>query len=369
MKIILAWSLIIGSVYVGGAQTAVCTQQLVKAEEAFDQGRLLDVLEILDKSTGTSRDCFVFFSKTQKIQAEKLLTKTYIFADNVPAAENSLVDLLREENEHQLTKNDPSELHFLYSQFKTEPAFRIGMRVSLNKSLPVVLQSFNSFQVGEKKYNQQGEETNLGIGLSCEALVEKHLAKGIEVGIGPQLRLASYEVEGNLLEKQNLLFYKVKNQSTMLRLPLLVRYNLNYDEKNSEEVRISSLPYAFLGVSFDYVIAANYVVTSRTGGTAFSLNANNSLTKFDQVARTNTSIFGGVGIKLRTGRAQVNFLTFEVRYNNALFNYINPANRFVNKDINFDIGHVEDDLILNTISISAGYTFSVYNLKKRKQYR
>lgn len=369
MKKIFLLVFVAGFSYISHAQTAACTRQLNRAEEAFDQGRLLDVIEILNKETGTARDCFVNFSKEEKIRAEKLLTKVYIFTDNVTQAENALVDLLKEDKEHQLAKNDPSELHFLYSQFRTEPIFRIGGRVSVNKSLPVVLQSHNTFQVGDKKYNQAGANGGLGIGFSFEALVERHIKNGIEVAAGPQLRITAYDVEGNLIAEEGQLFYNVTNRSTMLRIPVLGRYTFKYNEENSEGIRLSKLPYVFGGVSFDFMLDARYVNTDRTGGTAFTLNENNSLTDFDQVATTNVSLFFGGGIKFRTGRAKVDFLTFELRFDNSLFNYINPDNRYVNNDLNFAVTHVEDDLALNTISISVGYTRSFYNPKKRKQYR
>lgn len=359
------------------AQTVQCTRNLTDAEEAFDQGRLEEVLRLLNKENGKAKTdgCYASFTKNEAIRAEKLLTKAYIFTDNPNAAEKSLLDLLKEDKEHQLAKDDPSELHHLYSQFKTEPIIRVGLRLAVNKSLPIVIQEFNTFQEGSKKYNGAGGATGQGIGVSLEALAERHLKSGIEVGAGVQYRIAAYEVEGELLPLQSgALIYKVKNQSTMIRLPLLVRYNLNYDKKDANGFRLTKLPYVFAGATFDYVSQAKYVSTDRTGGTAFTLNDNDELIavgpdRVDQVARTNASVFGGIGIKMRMGREQVDFLTFELRYDNSLFNYIDPTNRYANKDVIQDIGHIEDDLALNTISFSVGYTRSFYKPSKRKQYR
>jgi hypothetical protein len=348
---------------------------LADAEEAFDQGRLSDVLSLLDKD-GSAKDCFDTFAKDEAIRAEKLLTKAYIFTDNPIEAEKSLLDLLKEDKEHQLAKDDPSELHHLYSQFITEPLIRVGLRAAFNKSLPIVIQEFNTltYEGSSKKYNGEGATTGIGVGFSLEALAERHWKKGIEVGLGAQFRIANYEVEGDILQEEGALVYKVKNQSTMLRVPLLVRYNLNYDKKDANGFRIPTLPYIFLGGSFDYIVDAKYVATDRTGGTAFTLNENSSLlgvgpNGVDQVARTNATVFGGIGVKLRMGREQVDFLTFELRYDNSLFNYIDPANRYANQDGVFDIGHIEDDLALNTVSFSIGYTRSFYKPTKRKQYR
>lgn len=379
MRLTLISIAVLCSYAVAFGQTAQCTKRLADAEEAFDQGRLQDVLRLLNKDDDGAKDCFQSFTVDEKIRAEKLLTKAFIFTDNPSEAEKSLVDLLREDKEHQLAKNDPSELHHLYSQFKTEPIFRVGIRVGVNKSLPTILQTFNTLPVGDKVYNEKGVNTGLGIGFSAEVLVERHIKSGIEVGMGLQYRIANYEVEGDIIQQNpedaGDLIYKAKNQSSMIRVPLLVRYNFNYDKKNSEGIRLKKMWYVFAGGSFDYVANAKYVTTDRTGGTAFTLpDENSSLlgvgpNSVDQVARTNGSIFGGVGLKLRMGREQVDFLTFELRYDNSLFNYVDPNNRFANDDVAYDIGHVEDDLALNTISFTVGYTRSIYNPQKRKQSR
>lgn len=365
MKKLIVFGLIICLAQVSFAQTTACTRSLTRAEEAFDQGRLQDVLKILGKKTGTASGCFSVFTQEEKIRAEKLLTKVYIFTDNVTEAENSLIDLLHQDKEHQLAKDDPSELHFLYSQFKTEPIFRVGIRAGGNTTKPEVIQTFNTFQDGDKTYS-------LGIGFNFEVLVERHIKNGIEVGLGAQYRIANYNVEGNFISGNSSLSYEATNQSSMVRIPVMGRYNFNYDKKNEDGFRVNKNFYVFGGASFDLITSAKYVSTSRTGGTAFTLideDGINSLSEFDQVANTNVSVFGGAGIRIRTGREKVDFLSFELRYDNSLFNYINPENRYANQKVNFDIGHVEDDLAINTISIAIGYTRSFYKPTKRKQYR
>ncbi|MEP1096273.1 MAG: porin family protein [Cyclobacteriaceae bacterium] len=361
--------------YVTIGQTAQCTRRLTDAEEAFDQGRLQDVLDALDKK-GAAKDCFAAFTIPERIRAEKLLTKAYLFTDNPAEAEKSLVDLLHVDKEHQLAKDDPAELHHLYSQFKTEPIFRVGFRAGINKSFVKVLQNFGNTQVA-KQYNGAGpNETGIGVGFHAEALVERHIKNGIEIGTGFQFRSASYEFDASFIPGQEADFYITgKNRSSMLRVPLLARYNFNYDKKTVDGIRLNKMWYVFAGGSFDYVVDAQYLNTARTGGTAFTLNApKNSLTSagdnnVSQVARSNASIFGGGGLKIRFGRSKVDFITFEVRYDNSLFNYIDPANRYANKDLNIDLGFVEDDLTINTVSISVGYTKSFYKPTKRKEYR
>lgn len=349
---------------VAAQSTSECSRALKEAEQSFEQGRLL---YLLDASANKKfYDCLASgsFSINEEIRARKLLVKVQLFSDNEAKAEEALVDLLHTDKEHQLTPEDPAELYFLYSKFRTEPIVRASAKFGVNRSLITVLQTFNTSQI-EKGYNQ---ELSNGVSFWGELLAERHIFKGFEVAGGAQLRLTSYEVEGVLIEEG--LLYEVNHESIFFRAPLLFRYNLWYDAKKADNSRKKLIPYVFAGGSYDLIINSRYEDTSRSGGIAVTLaDENASLTRNEQVAMQNASIFGGLGVKLRVGRAKVNFLTFEARYDNSLFNHINPENRWLNQNVGFEITHVEDDLTINTVSFSIGYVHSFYLPKIRKEYR
>lgn len=357
-------------VYYGLAQSSTqCSRALSQAELAFEQGRLSDIINTYNSSTSGFTRCLQngVLSVDEEIRAYKLLTKAYLFQDDESKAEEIFIKLLKVDKEHQLSPEDPAELYLLKEKFKTDPILRLAFKFGFNKTFISPIQSFNTFQNGQKFYNEKGDG-GLGIGQSFELMAERHIKKGIEVGLGAQIRFAMYEVDGQMIPER--LIYLAKNRSTMLRIPLLVRYNYGYSVKTEDGLRKKLIPYAFLGVSYDLTLNAKYIDTSRTGGTAFTLtDINGSLTDFDQVSTSNVSIFGGLGFKYRVGRALVDFFTVELRYDNSLFNYINPENRWDNDDVRFGIGHVEDDLTINTLTFSLGYTRSFYLPRKRKEYR
>lgn len=340
-----------------------CARSLTEAEVAFDQGRLLT---IVDGKIALFQRCLDngVFTKEEEIRAYKLLTKTYIFLDREAEAEENLIKLLDVDKEHDLAKDDPSELYFLYSKFQTEPIFRIGTRIGANLTSPTILQSFNTTD-SPKRYNG---ETDLGLGIDfwAEALIEKYMGNGIEIAAGPQFQFANYKVQSNFSGS----IYNVQNRSAMLKLPVLARYNYGYEKKDIDNNRAKLIPYAFLGASFDYLITADYVSTDRVGGNPFTLPAQDdvaSLSDRDQVAQTNISLLGGLGVKYRV--QNVHFFSLELRYSNSLFNYINSENRYKNDVVLTNIGFVEDDLTINTLAFSIGYTRSLYKPRKRKQYR
>lgn len=350
-------------VQVKGQSAAQCTRSLIEAELAFDQGRLLT---IVDGKIAQFQRCLNngVFSKEEQIRAYKLLTKTYIFLDREAEAEENLIMLLKVDKEHNLAKDDPSELYFLYEKFKTEPIFRIGARAGVNSSSPFILETFNTSN-SEKRYNGE-TDLGLGIGFWFEVLLEKHLGNGIEVASGPQFQIANYKVQSSFSGAR----YNVQNRSTMLRLPVIGRYNYGYDKKDTDNNRAKIIPYAFLGASFDYLLSADYVNTDRVGGNPYTLPSEDdvaSLSDRDQTRETNISLIAGLGVKYRVQK--VHFFTIELRYNNSLFNYINSENRYKNDVVWTNVGFVEDDLTINTLAFSVGYTRSLYKPRKRKQYR
>jgi len=350
-----------------------CTRALEEAELAFEQGRLLSVLEQTDRQGNKKKfyQCLEEggFSIDEEISARKLLVKTYLFSDSEAEAEAKLIDLLDADKEHRLTPEDPAELHFLYAKFKTEPIFRVGLKVGVNTPRITVLQEFNTFAEPNRTKDYRSAEANPPLGFNVEATIEKYIRKGIEIGAGIQYRTLSYGVEGKFIEPNRLTYIAI-NKSTMLRFPLLIRYNYRYSALNKAGERAKLIPYIYIGGSYDLTANAEYIDTGRAGGTAFSLpDGSASLTDFDQAAAQNVSIFGGIGAKYRFGRAGVHFLTFELRYENALFNYINPETRWDNNDLRFGVGHVEDDLTINAIMVSFGLTRSFYVPRKRKEFR
>ncbi len=85
-------------------------------------------------------DCL---SKEEKIRARKLLTKVYIFLDEEAKAEIAMVGLLKADPEHNLDQQlDPKELFFLMDHFRTDPIFRIAIKVGVNSS---IVNSFGTY--------------------------------------------------------------------------------------------------------------------------------------------------------------------------------------------------------------------------------
>lgn len=352
------------------AQTAATT--LSAAERDYDQGKLAGIpgrlQPYMDQKAKEGG-----FTKPERIRAQKLMTLVYIFTDNEPKAEESLVKLLKLDPEHKLDPRvDPAEFYYLYNKFRTKPIFRLSVKFGANKSLPNVIESYGPFNTAEyrKYYNGatdgdsfDGQQGTLGIGYWAELAIERHILYGVEAGLGFQLRQSRYDVDQKINESPLVTY--IANEQVYFRTPLYLRYNYRYFSDTGP------IPYVSVGASFDYLIDAYYAEATRQGGTSFSPTNTINLKQNDQVKNYNITMFGALGAKFRI---KTHFLTFEARYEKGMLNYINPENRWNggsgdNSLQAGDLAFVEDDLALDFITFSIGYTHSIYSPKKLKEYR
>ncbi len=335
--------LIIASSYAN----AQCTQILNQAEDEFEAGRILGIPGMLEECLETGG-----FSKEETIRAHKLLTQVYIFSDQEARADESMIDLLHADPEHQLDREfDPAELFYLYDQFRTEPIFRLGLKVGGNRLDPVVLEEFSTIpnDTSFKVYTP-------GIGFQIEGSIERHFIYGIEGSLGFMFRSSRFEVLESY-EKAGLEMQIVDTQN-WLTVPLQARYNLRYGQRRG------AIPYVLAGAAFNYLLSAAYIDSQRSGGLQESVTRIPLLSN-DERNTVNYSGFLGLGVKLRN---QTHFITLEARYELTTRNYVNPENRYINNENIAGLAYVTDDLTLSFISFTFGYTRSIYNPKKKKKF-
>jgi hypothetical protein len=330
----LTFVALIGLSLYGRAQS--CSQKLKQAEDDYDQGKLLDIPARIES-------CLNDFSDDERIRAYKLLTKVYIFTDNEPKADEAMINLLKADKEHPLQPEDPNELRVLMGKFRTWPIYRLEVRAGGNMLLPSVQEEYSNL-------NEYGKTYQRKLSYQVEVDVTKHIRSmgGLELGAGVQFRNTKYGIDSGDPNQDTKTV--LVNSQTNLRFPAFVRYNLGIDN--------NLIPYVFAGASFDLLMGAKYVTAARTGGTAVSANGTD-LKGNGQVFTTNNSMFFGGGVKIRYKR--VNFFFVEARFDKANSLYIIPEERYADQRMVNDLQFVEDDLILNAVSINFGYILSMYN--------
>lgn len=336
-----------------------CTQLLILAEEAYDEGRIDDVITLIAKAK-----CFIKgqdeFSSEETNRAHRLLSLAYLFTDNEPEAERSLVDLLIADPEHPIDPSeDPVEFIYLYKKYRVDPIFRIGLKLGMNRSTVRSLKTYNTWDLDTvpKTY---APSIGFQAELTAEYQVPVYYGKflhGFEGIFGVGFHVQSYQVGFTMNTPEANAGLEGRSDMTetqnWLKLPLMLRYNIDLGENKKW------FPYIYGGAAFEYMLSAN--MGGQRSGTLPKNVSNGDLQSFDMRKKINRSYFGGAGVKFKVN---VDFLVVDVRYGVGADNFVKPDNRYANQNLLMDLGHVDDDLAIDNLSISVGYVKSLYKPRK-----
>jgi len=110
-----------------------CLKSFQTARQLYDQGMIDDIHEILAPCIESG------FTRTQKIEAYKLIILAYLFDDNQYAAERNMLEFLKKYPEYEVMPNDPVEFVYLFESYKTKAIFSMGVTFGPNLANPELL--------------------------------------------------------------------------------------------------------------------------------------------------------------------------------------------------------------------------------------
>src|SRR5215467_3982389 len=97
-------------------------QTLRLARSVYEQGRLHEIPDLINKNIAQ-------FSKTELVDAYRLLTLSYIYLEEPEKADESMQKLLQTEHFYEPNPNvDPAEFIGLYKTFRTKAVFNAGVK-------------------------------------------------------------------------------------------------------------------------------------------------------------------------------------------------------------------------------------------------
>jgi len=332
---------------------SVCSQTLSSAQGDFDAGHMYGIPSKL-------KDCIDGgLTKQERIQAYKLLTITYLYIDDPISAENSYLNLLRLDPEHVLDPNiDPVELIYLSRKFTTAPHFTLNLaRAGINFSKPTIIHNN-----GVDNTANSAEEYKIGFGFQfgtgADLNLNEHFALSAEFNFGQ----SSFEYRNTLF---NFDIQNVNEKHTWIQIPAFFKYTF--------EVK-KFYPFVYAGYSYNLLLSAKSEIQlldrtqSATDPTSFNIDPVTGPEINIKKARENfnSSLVFGAGFRYRI---KYQYISFDVRVNGGLTNLLDQDKQFelTDPDINelrFRYGYVEDDVRLNSISISIGYVKPLYFPRK-----
>ncbi|QLH31730.1 MAG: hypothetical protein HWD62_04205 [Cyclobacteriaceae bacterium] len=131
------------------AQGSSCAQAVRLAQSVYDQGRLHELEDIINKALGSqSAPC----GQAEQISLLKLLTLTYIYLEEPEKADATMLKLLQTDNYFQINPAvDPAEFVALYNTFRTNEIYRIGATLGVNATQPNVTNTVSAVEPGRRE--------------------------------------------------------------------------------------------------------------------------------------------------------------------------------------------------------------------------
>lgn len=337
------------------AQLNSCAQSLRFARATYDQGRLHEIPAILTDclSRTEGKDSF---TKEERVEAYKLLCLTYIYLEEPEKADEAMLNLIRTDHYFEPRANsDPAEFVSLWKTFRTNPIYRIGARIGANATQPNV-QSYIPANDGESTYSN-GISFVGGIALELPlAKLSKKLTFAPEINF--QQKVFKYTNEVSYIDGgtgQSRAFKTTGTErSSYASIPLLLQYTIIENKFN---------PYVSLGFCTDLLLNGKNTFL-RTKEQAASLEEQ-TLDVTEQREKINFSAIAAAGVKFKV---KGGFAIAEARYAYGLNNVNKAEDIYSNFDKVFPSGGYVDGIFkLNTLSITVGYVYNIFDPKKLKK--
>jgi hypothetical protein len=324
--------------YVKGHAQSTCTQTLRSARATYDQGRLQELPSLLE---GCLRNGF---STQEKVEAYKLLTLAYIYLEEPTKADDAMLAILNTDHYFEVNHStDPAEFIALYKTFRTKPIYRIGGKIGAVAAMPNVVEAL--------KANEGNSEYGAKIGIQFHFVFEIPLTNKLTFNpeIGIMQRNFGYKNTTNFIDTT---FSTVATEKqNWVSLPISVQYQ--FAVRNFK-------PFVALGFQTDYLLGANFTGSRTRKGYQFIEEKSFDLST--QREKFNMSIIAAAGAHFKLGGGLV---TAEIRVLYGLMNVNSKTTAFaVDSNLPFQYGYADSIYKLNSVSITIGYVYNIFNPKK-----
>lgn len=323
------------------AQTA-CAVTLRTARATYDEGRLQELPALLAPCLNSG------FTRQEAVEAYKLLVLSYIYLEEPAQADEAMLALLRTDPYFEVNESaDAAEFIALYRTFRTWPVYRVGAKAGVNATQPDIISSVDAIEDAQVSHSPT---VNFMSGLVFEIPVADRLTLNPEAYF--QIRSFLYESElnltGDLVNTS-----EGKEMQTSISIPVSLQYAIAKTKLN---------PYISAGVSVDYLLKSSIVMNR------LRVNANSIQERtFDVTAsreRIHLNVLASAGIKARLGSG---FVVTELRFTYGLKSINDTSSAFTIDDyLLFDNGYADNSMRLNSLSLTVGYVYNVFNPKKLK---
>ena len=337
MKRFLLLTIISGVLTCHVMAQSTCTQTLRTARSTYDQGRLHELPVLLEGCLKNG------FTQQERVEANKLLTLAYIYLEEPKKADEAMLELLRTDHYFEINHaTDPAEFIALYRTFRTNPIYRLGAKIGANATQPNVLESVEANQ-GTSKYKYR---IGVQFHITADIPLTNSLTLCPEIGIMQR----SFKYENIVAEQDTTFISTVTEKQSWASLPVSLHYQFN---------KFSFKPYIALGVQTDYLLNASLSAERIRQG--FQSIQQETEDFKAQRQKLNFSILAAAGARFKLGGG---FVITEVRFYYGLTSISSKESAFQNNQLAFKYGYADSIFKINSLSVTAGYVYNIFNPKK-----
>lgn len=331
--------------YMASAQQKLttCAQTLRLARSVYENGRLHELPNLMG-------DCFSKSEWTtqERVDAYKLLTLAYIYLEEPEKADEMMLNILRTDPEFKPNDNiDPAEFVALWRTFRTEPVYRLGVKVGANATQPNV-RSYTALNEGAENY-EYSYGFQAGVSGEMQILNDK-------LTFNPELyfQSKSFKVNNTFFEDGQATTGKISLKS--ISLPVSVQYPVRVGRN---KVDPKWVPYVGAGVAVDFLLG---VVTDLETDVHGQSPVNTTSSEKAQYKAFNFAPIISAGVKGKVKKAEI---VAEIRYNFGASTIFDKQKLYDSQPEVFGNKFVHGPFSLNTLSVSFGYLLNKYIPRKK----
>ncbi len=339
------------------AQNPSCSQVLRLARATYEQGRLHEVSQLFDGKN----DCFAAtpatggLTKTEKVEAYRLLTLTYIYLEEPEKADEAMVNLKKVDPYYEPNPQiDPAEFVALFNTFRKEPIFRVGLKLGGNFSRPnvsneVAAVSFDDASAYKALFGIQfGAAADLPIStkltLHADLLYQQHR-------FGLTQTVLRQDPVSSVILRNELTAFETQNWAS---LPVTLEYSvLNAQSNLHRKFR----PYVAGGVSIGYLLNSSISAERQRDDASSIPEANIDIAR----ESINVGLLVGTGVKMKMGSG---LFVVEIRYAHGLNGLTSQKTAYENQSLLWNYGYADPQFKISSLSLALSYVVDVFKPKK-----
>jgi len=331
----------------GGAQT------LRLAQSIYEQGRLHE----LPSLPGLKDSEIAKYSKSEQVNAYRLLTLANIYLEEPEKADENMLKLLRTEHFYEPNEQvEPAEFIGLYKTFRTKPVFNIGLKFGANGTIPVLnsLYYVSGGSAGEGKY---GTPLGIQVGIVFEkSMFGNSKSKFLNrLTFAPELLYATRTFSyGNTHYFNSSADFKATLRQTWLDFNPLIQLKMN----SSKTLQT----YVSVGPGISYILNASGTLATTWNNGAGAVSGPDVINT-DSYKKIVPSVIGAAGLKFKFGAI---YLLAEGRIQYGLTSPVNSSTR-TNQQSVFDYAYTIPDYKPLTFMANVGFVYPYFNPIKLKR--